>query len=167
VKLKQRHQLKFRIAPKDASRVKAYCAARDITETALCQAAIEQYLALTSVQDVLLRRLDRIAHELSKLNTGIELLSETFATFVQLWLAHNPEIDERDKAAAQRDVVRRYQRFITFVVRTIGDERSTLLHRLIGTRLPLADAAELDLVRSRGAPSAPTVGPHMAAEVTP
>ena len=147
MKAKERHQLKFRVNPNDARRLKAYCAARDITETALFDAALKQYLAGTSIQDVVIRRLDRISLELARIDTGLELLGETFATFVQLWLAHNPEIDERDKPTAQRDVVRRYRRFTAHIVRSIRDERSTLLHQLLGTRAPIADAEELDRVR--------------------
>jgi hypothetical protein len=147
MKTKERHQLKFRVHPTDARRLKVYCAAKDITETALLDAALKQFLAGTSIQDVVIRRLDRISLELARTDTSLELLGEAFATFVQLWLAHNPEIDERDKAAAQRDVARRYRRFTTHIVRTIRDGRSTLLHQLLGTRAPIAEAEELDRAR--------------------
>lgn len=149
MKARQRHQLKIRVDPEDARRVREYCAARNITETALFRAALKQYLTGTSLQDVLFRRLDRIAHEISRVATGVELLGETLGTFVQFWLAHNPEIDEHEKPAAQRDVARRYRRFVGYVVRAVRDERNTLLHRLIGTPIPIGDEGELDSVRAR------------------
>jgi hypothetical protein len=142
-----RHQLKFRVEPDFAMQVKAYCAGKNITETALCQAALEQYLAGTGVQDVQLRRLDRIALELSRLGAGLELLGETLGTFVRLWLAHNPEIDDINKPAAQRDVARRFRRFMAIVVRTIREGRGTLLHQLVDLRSPLAVGDELERVR--------------------
>ena len=147
MKARARHQLKFRLDPEDARRLKAYCAARNITETALIDAALKQYLAGTSIQDVVLRRLDRISRELTRIDAGIELLGETCATFVQLWLAHNPEIDEKDKAAAQRDVARRYRRFTAHIMRMVHEGRSTLLCQLLGPRDPIANAEELDRAR--------------------
>jgi len=151
---KRRHQLKFRVDPEFASRVRMYCAGRGITETALCQAALEQYLTGTSLQDVHVRRLDRIARELSRLGVAMELLGETFAAFVQLWLAHNPEIDARNKPAAHRDVARRYRRFVGYVTRAIREGRGTLLHQLVDSQSPLGDDDELEPVRQADVPTA-------------
>jgi len=147
----RRHQLKFRVDPALASRVRMYCAGKDITETAFCVAAVEQYLAGTSLQEVHLRRLDRIARELSRLGGAIELLGETVATFVQLWLAHHPEIDERSKSAAQRDVARRYRRFVDYVLRAVRGGRGTLLHQLVEPQSPLGGDEELEQTRRAGA----------------
>jgi len=148
---KRRHQLKFRVDPELADRVRMYCAGKNITETALCVAAVEQYLAGTSLQEVHLRRLDRIARELSRLGGAIELLGETVAAFVQLWLAHNPEIDERSKSAAQRDVARRYRRFVDYVLRAVRGGRGTLLHQLVSPQSSLGDDEELEQARLAGA----------------
>jgi len=144
---KPRHQIKFRVDPELARSVQSYCASRNITETALCVEAVQRYLAGTTLHDVQLRRLDRIARELSRLGVAIELLGETLGAFVQLWLAHNPEIDERDKPAAQRDVVRRYQRFVAYVLRAIRDGRGTLLHQLVDPQAQLGAADELERAR--------------------
>lgn len=148
MKAQERHQLKFRVHPDDARRLRAYCAARNVTETAVLDAALKQYLAGTSIQDVVLRRLDRISRELTRIDAGVELLGETCATFVQLWLAHNPEIDEKDKAAAQRDVARRYRRFTAHIMRMVHDGRNTLLHHLLGARDPIGDPEELEHARA-------------------
>jgi len=148
---KRRHQLKFRVDPELANRARMYCAGKNITETALCVAAVEQYLAGTSLQEVHLRRLDRIARELSRLGGAIELLGETVAAFVQLWLAHNPEIDERSKSAAQRDVARRYRRFVDYVLRAVRGGRGTLLHQLVNPQSSLGDDEELEQARQAGA----------------
>lgn len=143
-------QMKFRVVPEFARRVKAYCAARQITENALCQAALEQYLAGVSMEEVVLRRLDRNTMELNRLHLAVELLGESLGAFVKLWLGHNPEIENRERASAQREVARRYRVFVEYVKRGVRDGHGTLLHRLIEPGLSIADADELDAIRLQG-----------------
>jgi len=161
MKSPERRQLKFRVDPATAKAVKEYCGARGITETALLQAAVQQYLAGTSNHEVLFRRLDRIAHEVSRASASLELVGEMFGTFVQTWFAHNPEIDDHEKPAAQRAVARRYRAFLAHVISKVRkDLANTALHQLIGGRVPLADDSELDRVRAGSRP------PPTAAEST-
>jgi hypothetical protein len=143
-----RRQLKFRVTSELSSRVKKYCAAHNITETALMRTALEQYLTGTTSQSVLMRRLDLLGLELQRLVAGIELLGEAFGTFVRLWFAHNPEIGDGHKGTARRDASRRYRFFVQHVVRAIGDG-DTLLARLAGSGEPLTDADELERVRGQ------------------
>jgi hypothetical protein len=67
-------------------------------------------------------------------------LSEAFAVFVRLWLAHTPRVPDDAKELARRTAESRFAQFIEHVV-----ERFTGGHRFLDDlpREELADEAEL------------------------
>ncbi len=101
--------------------LRAYCAARGVTESAVAQSAIEAHLNRDAKDNVLImRRLDRVARTQERHHRDLELLSEAFAVFVQIWFAHTPRIPDSEKSAAKHTAHSRYEQFIQFVGSQFG-----------------------------------------------
>ena len=124
-------------------RLSSYCAASNITERAVFEAAVEQYLNGTSDMTLVLRRLDRLGRAADRVHRDVELLSASFAVFVRLWFAHTPSLREEAKPAAREDAESRYQQFKDYVAQEFAGGRRFLDDL---PREAIADDAELDTI---------------------
>jgi len=135
-----RARLVPRVPAELAQRLAEVCASTNATESAVVEAALRQHLDGTSDRTLLFRRLDRLGRALQRSQRDLELLSEAFGVFVQLWFAHTPSVDEGEKKSARRDAESRYTRFLEHVTwRFSGGRR--FLDDL--PREAIADDAEL------------------------
>ncbi len=98
-------------------RLQAYCAARDVTETSVIQAALQDYLDDSSDKTLLMRRLDRISRALDRVGRDQDITAETIAVFVQVWLGFAPKLEGSEREAAKLSGRSRYQQFIEEVAR--------------------------------------------------
>jgi hypothetical protein len=146
MKTRARRQVKTRVSEELSLRVKKYCAAHDVTETALINRALEQCLTGADQHSLLMRRLDLLAHETARVGVAVEMLGEMFGTFMQVWFAHNPELPGAQKASARRDALRRHSLFIEHVLRGVTGGR-TLLSQLTGPADTGGDRFQLEAVR--------------------
>jgi hypothetical protein len=121
-------------------RLSSFCAASNLTERAVFEAAIEQYISGTSDMTLVLRRIDRLYRAADRVHEDVELLSAAFAVFVQLWFAHTPSLREELKPAAREEAESRYQQFKDYVTQEFAGGRR-LLDDL--PREAIADDAEL------------------------
>jgi hypothetical protein len=121
-------------------RLSSYCAASNVTERAVFEAAIEQYISGTSDMTLVLRRIERLYRAADRVHEDVELLSAAFAVFVQLWFAHTPSLREELKPAAREEAESRYQHFKDYVTQEFAGGRR-LLDDL--PREAIADDAEL------------------------
>jgi hypothetical protein len=121
-------------------RLSSYCAASNVTERAVFEAAIEQYISGTSDLTLVLRRIERLYRAADRVHEDVELLSAAFAVFVQLWFAHTPGLREELKPAAREEAESRYQHFKDYVTQEFAGGRR-FLNDL--PREALADDAEL------------------------
>jgi hypothetical protein len=145
-----RARLVPRVPAELAQRLAEVCASTNATESAVVEAALRQHLDGTSDRTLLFRRLDRIGRAVERIHRDLELLSEAFGVFVQLWFAHTPSVDEGEKKSARRDAESRYKQFLEHVTwRFSGGRR--FLDDL--PRESIADDAELiALTRSEEGP---------------
>jgi hypothetical protein len=121
-------------------RLEAFCAAKGLTEGAVVHAALGQYLDGTGDAALVMRRLDRLGRAGERTQRDLELVAETLALFVQMWLAHTPQLPEDARASARTSAHLRFQQFVTRLA-----EKFSGGHRFIDD-LPrefLADEAEL------------------------
>ncbi|MGH7436582.1 MAG: hypothetical protein ACRENE_12990 [Polyangiaceae bacterium] len=128
-------------------RVASYCAASKISERAVFEAAVEQYLSSASDMTLVLRRLDRLGRADDRIHRDVELLSASFAVFVRLWFAHTPSLREEAKPAARDDAENRYQQFKDYVAQEFTGGRRFL------DELPrdaIGDDAELTAMATNG-----------------
>ena len=61
----------------------------------------EQYFEGTGDAALVFRRLDRLGRAVDRCQRDLELVAETLALFVQMWLAHTPQIPDEAKAPAR------------------------------------------------------------------
>jgi hypothetical protein len=121
-------------------RLSSFCAASNVTERAVFEAAIEQYISGTSDMTLVLRRIERLYRAADRAHEDVELLSAAFAVFVQLWFAHTPGLREELKAAAREEAESRYQHFKDYVTQEFAGGRRFLDDL---PREAIADDAEL------------------------
>jgi hypothetical protein len=121
-------------------RLEAFCAAKGLTEGAVVHAALGQYLDGTGDAALVMRRLDRLGRAGERTQRDLELVAETLALFVQMWLAHTPQLPEDARASARTSAHLRFQQFVTRLAENFSGGR-----RFIDDlpRECLADEAEL------------------------
>jgi hypothetical protein len=126
-----------------AKQLDVYCAAAKVTESAVVQAALREYFDRTSDTALLFRRLDRIGRAQQRTSREIEVLSEAFGTWVEIWFAHTPMVADHLKAIARRSAQGRYAQFLEYVSKRLSGG-----HRFIDDlpKEPIADEAELTRV---------------------
>jgi hypothetical protein len=129
-----------RIAPELANRLAQHAAAGGFTETAVVEAAIEQYLDRTSDRALVLARLDRNGRAYARMQRDQAFLSEAFAVFVKMWFAHTPSVPEDSRAAARALAEARYGKWLEHVV-----EQFSGGHRFVDDlpEEPIGDGHEL------------------------
>jgi hypothetical protein len=91
----------------------AYVAAKDTTITAVVSGALQDYFADKNDTALILRRLDRVDRADYRLQRDIDVLSQAFAVFIQLWSSYLPELREGD--AAKRMAESRFASFVDLV----------------------------------------------------
>ena len=121
-------------------RLSSYCAASNITERAVFEAAIEQYISGTSDMTLVLRRIERLGRAAERVHRDVELLSAAFAVFVRLWFAHTPNLRDEVKPTARLDAESRYRQFMDYVAQEFTGGRRFLDDL---PRETIADDAEL------------------------
>ena len=121
-------------------RVSSYCAASKISERAVFEAAVEQYLNGASDMTLVLKHLDRLDRADDRMHQDVELLTASFAVFVRLWFAHNPSLREEAQPGAREEAESRYLQFKDYVAHEFTGGRR-FLNEL--PREAIADDAEL------------------------
>lgn len=106
------------VTPELARRLVTYSAAKGLTESAVVQAALEEYLDGDEKDSaVILRRLDRLGRAAVRQQRDLEVLSEAFALFVRLWSAYVPKLSDEDKEEAMRRGAKMYQALVITQIR--------------------------------------------------
>ncbi len=93
-------------------RLTKHCAASGISERAVIEAALRQYLEGTSDAALVLRRLDRLGVAIARDHHDLELLSEAFGIYLRQWFAHTPAMPEEAKPAARRAAEAQWKQFV-------------------------------------------------------
>ena len=141
------------VVPDIARRLTAYCAAKGLTESAAVQAAVEQYLDGGEREGALiLRRLDRLGRASAQHQRDLEILSEAFAVFFQLWAMYVPNYSKAESDAASRRAGQLFDQYIGIVSRQLA----------AGPRFASRVAKE-DETRASGTPSSSSPPPPAGA----
>jgi hypothetical protein len=101
------------VTPDLARRLVAYSAAKGLTDSAVVQAALEEYLDGGEKDNVLIiRRLDRLGRAAIRLHRDVEVLSEAFAVFVRIWSAYAPKLSQVEWEEARRRGAKYYESYL-------------------------------------------------------
>jgi hypothetical protein len=131
-------------------RVSCYSGASKISERAVFEAAVEQYLNGASDMTLVLKHLDRLDRAYDRLHQDVELLTASFAVFVRLWFAHHPSPREEAVPAAREEAESRYVQFKDYVAQEFTGGRR-FLNEL--PREAIADDAELTAMAGSTGPT--------------
>lgn len=129
-----------------AKQLDRYCGAAGTTESAVVQDALRHYLDRTGDAALILGHLTRLGRAEERTKRDVEILTEAFGTWVEVWFAHTPNISEEHKALAGRSAKRRYAQFVEHVSRRLAGG-----HHFIDDlpKEPIADEAELTRVAAQ------------------
>jgi hypothetical protein len=108
------------LSPELFKSFKSYCSSRNISQSSVVEAALQQYLDDNSDIRLLLRRLDRQGRHLDRIERDQTAMSEAFGVFVQLWFAHTPRLGDEDKKGAEKEAWTRYSQFVDYVYRQLA-----------------------------------------------
>jgi hypothetical protein len=101
------------VTPDLARRLVAYSAAKGFTDSAVVQAALEEYLDGGEKDNVvIIRRLDRLGRAAIRLHRDVEVLSEAFAVFVRIWSAYAPKLSQVEWDEARRRGAKYYESYL-------------------------------------------------------
>ena len=145
-----------RVAPTLAQRLAKHAAASGISETAVVEAALEQYLDGAPTDTALIMaRLDRLGRAQERSQRDQMLHAEAFIAYVNMWYANTPTLPEgaaRDKAIASAD--ERLKRFLAYVAQQVS--RGGYLEQMPRERI--ADDNELSATEAAPPATNPPAG---------
>lgn len=95
---------------------------RKTTESSLLEAALKTFLSQTEHESVMDRRLNKIQSQNEEIRREQQILLETLAAFVKVYLGHTPEIPESQKRLAEENALERFKRFATLVSSAFENE---------------------------------------------
>lgn len=123
-----------------------HCAATQTTASAVMRKALHRYLRPVDTDVTLLAgRVDRTLRVQARTQRDLQLLTETVAVFVKLWLAHTPAVAEPHRAVARASAEARYKQFVDYVSSQFsGGKRfvDDLPQDRVGQERELAELAE-------------------------
>lgn len=128
VKAAVRAQLKVRLDAETDEAVRRYCAAYNITQTALVQASLRQYISGASSHESLMKRLDRLSRQLEGQRRMLHLIAEALGSYVKLWLGHTPEVHPDQLEHARRDAHARWRKWADHVAQRLTGADSFFMH---------------------------------------
>jgi hypothetical protein len=128
VKAAVRAQLKVRLDAETDESVRRYCAAYNITQTALVQASLRQYMSGASPHEAVMKRLDRVSRQLEGQRRMMHLIAEALGAFVKLWLGHTPEVHPDNLELARRDAHARWRKWADHVAQRLTGADSFFMH---------------------------------------
>lgn len=91
------------------------------TISTVCEAALQQYLDDNFDIAIILRRLDRHQNAIGRIKRDQDILLETFAVWMKMWLAQMPVIPDTEKNAARATAAARWEEITTFVAKRLND----------------------------------------------
>lgn len=128
--------LRTYLEPELARKVSKLAARQGRSESAFVASAVRAMLAAgeegpaRAANDSLRRQIGRIESELLRISGEQAMQRELFLTFVQVWLEHNPPLDEAIAASLAASADARLDRFMDLAAITLSRGGAAHLHSL-------------------------------------
>lgn len=100
---------------------------RRVQQKQIVQSALEAFFhadGQDSRDAMIARRLNRIDSRQCALAQQQEIIAETLALFIRVWLTNTTEVPDNQKSEANAQGGKRYQRFIEHLVKRLGSGQS-------------------------------------------
>lgn len=136
----------------DRKRVQQEAKRRGVSVSQLAQAALISFLDADEGkrEALLLRRIDRLSRQMTKIERDLSVVTETLALFIQYELAIAPPVPVSDQPAAKAQARERFAQFIKRVARRMAEGKS-LIDEVIEEITPTsADFFSMDLEANDG-----------------
>jgi hypothetical protein len=127
------------IAREVRQRLARHCAGLGLTESAVVNEALTQYLDGTSDATLWMRRQDLLDRRVQRLARDVDILSQTVGVFLRIWFAHTPPLAKEARHAASQSGEQRYRLLLDRV-----GEQFTEGKRFIDDLPPLGRESDLD-----------------------
>jgi len=96
---------------------------RNTTESSIVEESIRVFLSQTDSETLIIKRLERVSRQLTRFSKDQELLSETLATFIKVYLTLTPDLESNQKSSAESRGVQRFERFLSIVSKAFIDDK--------------------------------------------
>ena len=138
-------QIHPRITKGLVSEIKLEARRRRTSGSDIVEAAIKTFLNQTEHEAVIDHRLDKLQKQLEKMRLEQQILLETMATFVKVYLAHAPEVPETQKQSAEEKGLKRFERFTELIAHAFENE--TLFRGVIEEKIMTPKDFEKEAVK--------------------
>lgn len=126
-------------APDLLKKVEALALRRNISKSAVIEAAVASFLSADAserLEAVFARRMDRIGRQIEGMDEDLAILGETLSLFIRFWLTVTPPLPDSAQASARAKGTERFDGFLQTLGRKLatGDRFLKDLSRDIDSR---------------------------------
>ena len=114
-KLLNSKQVNTRLPLHMVQQIKFVAQERGVTDGSIIEAALREFLGKTEQEEILLKKMDRISRQLEKMRRENKAMIEVLSSFIRVYLTHERDIPEAEKANAEIKGARRFVRFMDLV----------------------------------------------------
>ncbi len=104
-------------------RVEALALRRDVSKSAVIEAAVASFLsgdAAEQLEAVFSRRMDKLGRQIDAVDEDLAILGETVSMFIHFWLTITPPLSESAQASARAKGTERFEGFVQSLGRRIA-----------------------------------------------
>jgi Ribbon-helix-helix protein, copG family len=127
-------------------RVEALALRRNVSKSAVIEAAVASFLSEDSaerLEAVFARRMDRLGRQIDGMDQDLAILGETVSLFIRFWLAITPPLPDSAQASARAKGLERFEGFVQALGRRLA--RGDRFIKEVSRDIPGARATEADL----------------------
>jgi predicted transcriptional regulator len=117
----------FRLPPDLARKLADYAAQKGVSQALVVEAAVASHLSpdgADRLEAALARRLDRMAHQIERLERHVKISNEAIALFVRFWLTSTPPLPDTAQVTAQAKGRERYEGYVEALGRRLAKGRT-------------------------------------------
>jgi hypothetical protein len=137
-----RAQIHPRLPAQVTKRVRSFAAAKGSSQSSVIEAALASYLDDSSERAVILRRLDRLARAIAKVNRDVTIVADALSIFVQVWLTQTNRLQDHERVKAEQNAERRFAVFKEQLAGRMATGRSFIADLVREGRIAAAEGAD-------------------------
>jgi predicted transcriptional regulator len=110
-------------APDLLKKVEALALRRNISKSAVIEAAVASFLSTDAserLEAVFARRMDRISRQIDGLDEDLAIVGETLSLFIRFWLTITPPLPDSAQASARAKGAERFESFLQTLGRRLA-----------------------------------------------
>ena len=120
-------RLPLRLEPETLNQVEAEAKERRVSRQQVLEAAIKDRYCVVSQEErdaLIARRLNRLDSRQKVIERQLEIIAESQALFMRMWLATSTEVPEGQREAVHGQAQKRYERFLASLSKRVSSGQS-------------------------------------------